>query len=74
MLMFDFTCRGCGESFEALVDSKYDVPPCPACDSPQVERDAVVRVAVRAPRGPRGRVIDLSSHACPCPGRPARKR
>jgi len=74
MLMFDFTCRGCGERFEALVASKDDAPACPACDSTQVERDAVVRAAVRAPRGPRGRVIELSSHSCPASGRHARAR
>ncbi len=74
MRMFDFDCRGCGASFEALVASEHESPPCPACGSTMVERQAVARLAVHSRKGPHGRVIDLSSHACPCSSRPARAR
>ena len=55
---------------EALVGSEVQTPPCPTCGSSAVARNPVVRIAVHARKGPRGRVIDLSSHACPGPGRP----
>lgn len=72
MRIFDFDCAACGENFEALVGSEVQTPPCPKCGSSEVARCPVVRVAVHARKGPRGRVIDLSSHACPCGDRPKR--
>ena len=37
MPLYEYTCRGCSHSFEALVrDGK--TPPCPECQSPDVER------------------------------------
>jgi len=69
MRIFDFDCAACGATFEALVGSDAQTPPCPTCGSTAVARNPVVRVAVHARKGPRGRVIDLSSHTCPGPGR-----
>ena len=37
MPLYEYTCRGCSHTFEALVrDSK--TPVCPSCQSPDVER------------------------------------
>jgi len=37
MPIFEYTCRNCGEQFEALV-SRSATPSCPACTGVQVER------------------------------------
>lgn len=72
MRVFDFDCAGCATTFEALVGSEAETPPCPTCGSRAVARRPVVRVAVHTRKGRRGRVIDLSSHACPCARRAER--
>jgi putative FmdB family regulatory protein len=36
--LFDFTCRGCGHTFEALVRSQDPAPACPSCRSADLER------------------------------------
>ncbi len=37
MPLYDFACRACGETFEALVRPGYP-PVCPACKSEDLER------------------------------------
>jgi len=37
MPIYEYQCRACGQSFEALVRSA-DQPACPACDSQDIER------------------------------------
>ena len=72
MRMADFECAACGAGFEALVGSPAERPPCPQCGNVEVTRRPVLGVAVHARKGPRGRVIDLSSHACPASARSRR--
>ncbi len=37
MPIYEFACRACGETFEAIVRSG-DAPACPACKSADLER------------------------------------
>jgi len=37
MPLYEYVCRACGHEFEALVRGG-NVPPCPACKSPNLER------------------------------------
>lgn len=37
MPIYEYQCKGCGHQFEALV-RKSDVPACPSCASPDLER------------------------------------
>ena len=37
MPLYEYTCRGCGHQFEALVRSG-DTPACPSCKSQDLER------------------------------------
>ena len=37
MPLYEYTCRGCGHQFEALV-LKHTVPACPSCQSQDLER------------------------------------
>jgi putative FmdB family regulatory protein len=37
MPLYEYTCRGCRHTFEALVRDAT-VPVCPACQNPDVER------------------------------------
>jgi putative FmdB family regulatory protein len=37
MPLYEYTCRGCGHEFEALVRDS-NTPACPSCQSPEVER------------------------------------
>lgn len=37
MPIFEYTCKKCGNEFEALV-RKSDVPECPSCKSTELER------------------------------------
>lgn len=37
MPLFDFTCRGCGREFEALVRTGHP-PVCPACGGAELDR------------------------------------
>jgi putative FmdB family regulatory protein len=39
MPLYEFQCRACGRRFETLVfSSSKTTPPCPACDSAEVEK------------------------------------
>jgi putative FmdB family regulatory protein len=38
MPLFDFTCRDCGETFEALVRSQDPDPHCRSCGSASLDR------------------------------------
>ena len=68
MPIHDFLCHGCGELFEALIQSSADEDrnDCPACGSDTVSRQIVSRVSVRTRVQRRGGVVDLSSGQCPC--------
>ena len=68
MRIYDFGCTACGGTFEAFVRSEGDVPPCKQCGSTDVARRQVSQVAIRTRKNRRGRVVDLSSNACPCVG------
>ena len=37
MPLYEYSCRGCGHSFEALVRSQ-DTPACPSCGATDLER------------------------------------
>ncbi len=37
MPMFEYSCKACGNQFEALV-RKPDVPACPSCNSTDLEK------------------------------------
>ena len=66
MRIFDYCCAACAHTFEVFVQSDLDAPPCPRCGSSAVARQQVVQMALRTAKTRRGRVIDLSSHSCPC--------
>ncbi len=68
MRIYDFGCSACGSTFEAFVRSEGDVPQCTQCGSTEVARREVAQVAIRTRKNRRGRVVDLSSNACPCAG------
>ena len=38
MPIFEYSCKGCGKEFEALVLPTTGAPKCPACDSPDLEK------------------------------------
>lgn len=67
MRVFDFRCSVCGGVFEAFVNSADDQPACPQCGAPAT-RQAISQIAIRTGKNRRGRVVDLSSHSCPCGG------
>lgn len=66
MRVLDFHCAACGGSFEAFLRSDSDEPQCPQCGSARTMRQPVLQMAAHTRRTRRGRVIDLSSNACPC--------
>ena len=47
MPLFDFTCRACGQTFEALVRTGHETK-CPGCSSVDLER-ALPTFAVKTP-------------------------
>jgi putative FmdB family regulatory protein len=38
MPIFEYSCKGCGKEFEALVLPTTGTPKCPACDSTDLEK------------------------------------
>ena len=38
MPLYDYTCKKCGEQFEALVLKTLPAPHCPKCDSEKLEQ------------------------------------
>ena len=38
MPIFEYACKSCGKSFEALVRPNADAPSCPACQSTDLEK------------------------------------
>ncbi len=38
MPIYDYSCRGCGTTFELLVRGERKPPTCPSCESQEVER------------------------------------
>jgi len=68
MPIHDYLCDACGETFEFLTLSRDDPVACATCGSDRVARQVVSRIAVRGIGQRRGRVVDLSSGACPCSG------
>ena len=70
MPLYDFQCADCGQAFEDFAPASPDATTaptaCPECSSQAVERQLVARVAVRTSARHTGRVLDLSSGACPC--------
>lgn len=69
MPIYDYLCEACGDAFEFLTLPGEDAVVCAACGSNRVARQVVSRIAVRGASRLRGRVIDMSSGACPCSGR-----
>ena len=69
MPVHDYLCEACGRTFEHLTLPGDDAVACAACESQRVVRQVVSRIAVRGANQRRGRVIDMSSGACPCHGR-----
>ena len=69
MPIHDYRCEACGESFEFLTLSSDESVACATCGSDRVARQVVSRIAVRGANQRRGRVIDMSSGACPCHAR-----
>ncbi len=68
MPVFDYLCEECGESFEFLSLTRGETVECPSCGSQRAARQVVSRMSVRGRNQRRGRVVDLSSGACPCGG------
>ena len=72
MPYFNYNCDSCGDGFETLIQTdaagRQETAQCPACGSGQVSRQVGTRIAVRTAASQRGRVIDMSSGACPCGG------
>ena len=70
MPFFDYLCDECGDVFEFLTrvncDTGADPIQCPACGSDKASRQVNSRVAIKTSLQSRGRVMDLSSGACPC--------
>jgi len=68
MPIHDYHCETCGESFEYLTLARDEAVACAKCGSERVARQVVSRISVRGMSQRRGRVVDLSSGACPCSG------
>ena len=70
MPFFDYLCDDCGDVFEFLTaancGAEADPIVCPACGSGKAARQVNSRVAIKTSLQNRGRVMDLSSGACPC--------
>lgn len=62
--IFDFLCADCANAFELFVRSAHEKLECPRCKSSSIARQPVLQIALRKAR--HGRVVDLSSNACPC--------
>ena len=65
MPYFNYSCDGCGEEFEALTQSDGADVACPACGGGRLTRQVSSRVAMVTSARHTGRVMDLSSGACP---------
>ena len=59
MPIFEYACKSCGKSFEALVRPNTDAPSCPAChgtelekliSSPAIKSESTHGLAMRAAR------------------------
>jgi putative FmdB family regulatory protein len=47
MPIFEYSCKGCGKEFEALVRSNSPAPACPACKSADLEK-LISRPAIKS--------------------------
>ena len=66
MRVYDFRCDDCSTSFEAFVRSVDEPRECPQCGSSRSTLRPNLQVAIHTSNTRRGRVIDMSSNACPC--------
>ena len=47
MPIFEFSCKGCGKEFEALVRPQDAAPACPSCNSADLEK-LISRPAIKS--------------------------
>lgn len=66
MRVYDFKCDGCGASFEAFLRSLDEARECPQCGSSRSTLLPNLQISINTSGTRRGRVIDMSSNACPC--------
>ena len=66
MRVYDFKCDDCGTPFEAFLRSLDEVRECPQCGSPRSTLLPNLQISINTSGTRRGRVIDMSSNACPC--------
>ncbi len=65
MPYFNYSCDDCGEAFEALTHCDGADVQCPACGAGRLTRQIGTRIAMVTSALQTGRVMDLSSGACP---------
>lgn len=65
MPYFNYSCNDCGEEFEALTHRDGADVQCPDCDGERLTRQVGTRISMVTSAGQTGRVMDLSSGACP---------
>ncbi len=66
MRVYDFKCDGCGTPFEAFLRSLDEARECPQCGSQRSTLLPNLQISINTSGTRRGRVIDMSSNACPC--------
>lgn len=64
MIIYDYLCSDCGNSFELFVRNAGESKECPRCRSARVARKPVMQMSLGGMR--RGRLVDMSSNSCPC--------
>lgn len=69
MRVYDFGCEDCGTAFEAFLRSAEDPRQCPRCGSERSTQRPTLHISISTSGTRRGRVIDMSSQACPCGSR-----
>ncbi len=65
MPYFNYSCDNCGEAFEALTQRDGADVQCPACGGGRLTRQIGTHIAMMTSAQQTGRVMDLSSGACP---------
>ena len=65
MPYFNYSCDDCGEDFEALTHHNGADVQCPFCAAGQVTKQVSSRISMVTSAQQTGRVMDLSSGACP---------
>lgn len=66
MRVYDFKCDDCGTPYEAFLQTVDEARQCPQCGSSRSTRQPNLQISINTSGTRRGRVIDMSSNACPC--------